>query len=300
MTRTESVLQRLNIAYKPNKNGFVAKCPNPAHNDRNPSWSIRSDGLHSCWSCGFKGDIYTLVRTVLECTFVEAKAFAGDPEQAAIEPVLPIEVRVSYRSGIDIPDGVEFPEGEWPYSVQSYLDQRGITREQVAKWGIGYAKSGELSGRIFIPYCDRFGDLQSYTARSFTGQTPKYKKPGPTEGAVKAALFGEQHWPVLKKWVIVTEGELNALAAERAMPVAVAALSGSRMSPAHAVKLIQFENIICLTDSDPAGDKAALQLLAAVGRHANIARLRLPDNVDANDMPRNELRERLTAVMSRL
>ena len=41
-----------------------APCPNPAHDDNNPSWSISTHAPHphSCFSCGYKGSLRSLLK----------------------------------------------------------------------------------------------------------------------------------------------------------------------------------------------------------------------------------------------
>ena len=41
---------------------IVARCPNPRHLDRRPSWSInRADLVHYCFSCGYRGTLTSLL-----------------------------------------------------------------------------------------------------------------------------------------------------------------------------------------------------------------------------------------------
>lgn len=59
--------------YKIGGDELKARCPNPAHDDRSPSWSINLDnGLNHCFSCGFSSDFLGLVQTMNQCSYEEA------------------------------------------------------------------------------------------------------------------------------------------------------------------------------------------------------------------------------------
>jgi len=53
-----------------------ALCPSPNHKDSKASWSINTDtGLHSCFSCGYKGNLLGLVLDVTGRDVFEANRF---------------------------------------------------------------------------------------------------------------------------------------------------------------------------------------------------------------------------------
>src|SRR5215469_14851288 len=69
----EAALQELDIKYKELSGEAVAKCPSPNHNDKHPSWSCNlKTGVHYCFSCGFSGNLASLVQTVLNLTYPQA------------------------------------------------------------------------------------------------------------------------------------------------------------------------------------------------------------------------------------
>ena len=68
----ESILARLGIEVESTRNyELSALCPGHEYRtgnpDKNPSWSINSEtGAHHCFSCGFKGNVLTLVAEMLD------------------------------------------------------------------------------------------------------------------------------------------------------------------------------------------------------------------------------------------
>ncbi len=309
-SRVERILGRLGIEAKRQGKEWIALCPSPDHDDKNPSWRIRDDpgtkrdGYHKCWPCGFSGGATSLVSAVLGVTLKEARAWlAGDHVEEDRPVAGEVQLKVRTARGMKLPDGVVVaPLAEWVTPARSYAYARGLTDWQVERWGIGYATGGKLAGRIVIPYRDAGGRPRGYTARTFFNNPKRYLEAHPSEGAMRSAMFGEQHWPHVSRetsTVFVCEGALNALAVERALfdeafP-SVAAISGSEPSAGHVAKLATFGYVVVLTDPDKAGDRAAEILGNALARHCAIARVRLPDGKDASDLTREELRSQILA-----
>lgn len=298
-------LRRLGIQARKVGREWLARCPNPGHEDRNPSWRVRDEpghekhGYHHCHACGFSGGLVGLVADVLEIAPREARAWLGgdeDVEDRRPPPPPPAVALAVSRRGFAMPVGVEFaPLARWPTPPRRFAERRGVTAAQVDRWGLGYAVEGRLEGRVVVPYRTPDGAPRGYTARTYGSHPKRYKEADAKERPDRAAMFGEQHWPARGERLLVrvTEGALNALAVERAAGGAVAAIAGSGLREQHAAKLASFERVVVLTDPDAAGDKAAAEILAAVGRHCEVSRVRLPEGTDANDLPEEILREAL-------
>jgi DNA primase len=57
--------------------------------DNHPSWWINSDtGVHICFSCGYKGNIYTLVADVKGIDYLDAKEYIGEREEMPIDALM--------------------------------------------------------------------------------------------------------------------------------------------------------------------------------------------------------------------
>ena len=74
----ETALIELGIDYSVSGKEAIAKCPNPSHNDRHPSWSMNlKTGVHHCFSCGFSGSLAHLVSVVLHLSYPEAVSWCN-------------------------------------------------------------------------------------------------------------------------------------------------------------------------------------------------------------------------------
>lgn len=304
-THVENILKRLGIEAHRRGREWYAKCPNPEHEDNDPSWRIRDDpgghrdGYHRCWPCGFEGGLIHLVSTILKVPYYKAREWI---ESDAIAPPPPIAVNLVIHGSrrFRLPEGVELgPFEKWPSVVRRYVKKRHITPEQVERWGLGYAVEGKLEGRIVIPTRDRHGHVFNYTARTFVDHPKRYREPDAREKANRGVLFGEQHWPDKRGVVVVLEGSLNGLAVERARPdVSIAALAGSNLPPSAGVKLTTFTDVIIATDPDPAGDKIADQLGWILDRQEiRNHRMRPPEGEDADSLDREELAEMIESAV---
>lgn len=314
MGKVEVVLSVLGIGVSEARRGRLwARCPYHSP-DNNPSWCIRVTkeryGQHICFSCKEGGTLPALVAHAkgidLDAAAAWLRGISDDEPEAEPEP-LPAMVRLEHaplsQRSFKLPlEFIHDPLPEWVTPARRYVEKRGITAEQVAKWGIGYAVDGRLAGRIVVPTFQYGTGLPAgYMARTFAKSTRRYLYPDASAHSDLDVMFGEVYWPAPgyrkgdlngePQRVVVTEGAFNALAVERAVGGVVAALGGSFVRPMHTGKLAGFGEVVLLTDSDDAGDRAAAELTAALVRHVSkIRRACLPRGVDANDATAEELR----------
>jgi hypothetical protein len=209
-------------------------------------------------------------------------------DTAALEVEVQVKRRRRRRRSLPLPAGVRVdrPFGRWPKPALRYARKRGLTLVQVAKWGLGYGFEGDMMGRLYLPVHDREERLINWNARAFAGQEAKYKNPTSKEGADKGAVFGQRYWPedVSKETVVITEGELNALAFERVGAKYIGGLGGSDIDGKQWLRISRFGRILIATDGDMAGSRVAEQLRAGLVRWRQAERISFPARVDACDV----------------
>jgi DNA primase len=289
------LLASLGIDARQRGGEWSASCPLPDHDDRSPSWSIHEGGeIHGSWycfGCDRGGGPVELVAEVIDITEGSAREWVD--ERCTVEDEAPprrVEVIAHLSGTFRLPDGVvRAPLAKWVTPARRYVQSRGITDEQIERWGIGYAVDGRLGGRVVFPIADERGILRSYTARTFIDSDLRYLTPKTGEGANADAIFGAQHWRLRRNVVAVTEGAIDALACERAGVECVAALGGSRRSPDQFLALSGFKRVLVATDSDDAGERIAAELTAALSRWGEVRRVRIPSGEDAASMSRDAL-----------
>lgn len=287
------VLKRLGIEAKKRSKEWYSKCP--WHDDASPSFHVRDEpggarhGYWKCFPCNKGGGILDLIEQYLKLEDWRAAstwlfgadggAFVPDPIEEA--PIVRVEVSKP-RLSFQLPPGACFdPIEKWPTPPARYWLGRGLEAAQANRWGIGYALSSRLSGRLIIPYRDAKGRPMSYTARDFTGAAERrYLEPEPRERARLSAMFGEQYWPRPedRKYLplFVVEGAINGLALEAERPgIFFAATAGSSMRPLYAAKMAGWGLVVTLTDPDAAGDLLAEEIQISLARETEVRRLRL-------------------------
>lgn len=298
------LLDELGIQYREDQSELWARCPSPAHDEVEASWSINARqgddacGLHYCFGCGFGGTPVDLVAEVMGTQRSSARHWIRERglivgEVAALD--LELVVRRKAASGLRVPTTLGGPLTSWPTPVRRYAIRRGITSEQVDRWDLGYAVDGRLGGRLIFPVADELGRLRSFHARDFTGASLKrYMNATRHDGHDPGAIFGMRHWPLgldcrKRRTVVLTEGALDALACERAGATFIAAIGGSEPHARQLIKLSTWGRVIVATDGDRAGDKVADIIAPALGRVCQVTRARMTPGRDACDLTRDEL-----------
>lgn len=153
--------------------------------------------------------------------------------------------------GSDVGDTSQAPALVLPGEVQA-LRSRGLTAETCRKFGVRLDVAGK---RIILPYPDDTGRLVAFKS--------KYQdKTHPVTGTLPGTLFG-QHLFGGGKSIVITEGELDALAVWQARPnwpvvsVPLGAKAAKKAIQANLKFLLNFEEIVLFFDSDEAGQAAA-------------------------------------------
>ncbi|TRZ52004.1 DNA primase [bacterium] len=126
---------------------FIALCP--FHPDKNPSLHISPQKqVYHCFACGASGNIFTFVQEYEKIPFIEAvqklalragidlSSFSGKPDLTS-EMSVQFEInRASARFFYDYLVKLADTEKEF---VWGYLKKRGIDKDAVKKFGIGYS-----------------------------------------------------------------------------------------------------------------------------------------------------------------
>lgn len=121
---------------------FKALCP--FHDDHNPSLELNSERQSfKCWSCGAGGDVFDFVKDYERVDFPEALRMLADRAGVALENPTAGAARAGSKT--DLLTVNAWAEGEFIAAlgrapeVQAYLAERGLGRESVERFRLGYA-----------------------------------------------------------------------------------------------------------------------------------------------------------------
>ena len=93
----------------------------------------------------------------------------------------------------------------------SYLRSRGITKNDIFRYNIGYCENGEYRHRIVIPSYDKDGNINFFSARSYyEGTFMKYKLPPWSKDIIGFELFVNWNEPIT-----LVEGQWDAIAVRK-------------------------------------------------------------------------------------
>ena len=201
------------------KDEHYFKCPECNHHKHKLAVNLDKNAFH-CWICDYRGrNLRRLVRRF--GSYIQLQKWDGITDRTDLERFA--DLFVERRSEED-KSKVELPEefislcsdsvpATGRYALR-YLEKRGISMVDILKWKMGYCFSGEYRNRIIVPSFDDDGDCSYFIARSYTGDSYKYKNPRSSKDIVFNELF--INW---NKDLIIVEGVFDALVAGNAVPI---------------------------------------------------------------------------------
>jgi len=208
----------------------VFNCPSCNHRKKKLTVNLSTQKFQ-CWVCGYKGHrAFKLLKQV-------------SASLKAYDILKDIDVQYSFKKSTiaKAPSGsLHLPQGVTPIMSSSailskhalhYLDQRGITQQDVVKYDLHYCEQGELKNMVIIPSYDKDGFLNYYVGRSFDKNAYiKHKLASSTKDIIGFEMYINWDLPI-----VLCEGAFDAMAIKRnAIP-----LFGKRISDSLMTKIIK-------------------------------------------------------------
>ena len=195
------------------------RCPACNHHKHKLAVNLDKNAFH-CWICDYRGrSIRRLVRRF--GSYLQLQKWDRISNRTDLERFADLFVeRVDRedKTKVELPEEfISLSSNKIPatgISAFKYLQSRGVTRQDILKWKIGYCFSGEYRNRIVVPSFDDSGDCSYFIARSYTGDSYKYKNPKASKDIVFNELFID--W---NKDLVLVEGVFDALVAGNAVPI---------------------------------------------------------------------------------
>ena len=275
----------------------------PFHQEKTPSFSvIDSKNLYHCFGCGASGDLIKFVQSTKNLGFVEAVKYLASiygielpKEEEKRAPSLEGKIKdinmlacEFFKKNLYSNQGIE---------ALKYLEHRGITRDEINKFSIGYGAKhktllmdhlsthgytyeelklaglvvqlenssivDKFKGRIIFPIFNRKNEVIAFGGRSISDDyKPKYLNSPETVLFKKKETFYGENFVFTnrdRRPLFMVEGYLDLISMYRAGVSAVVATLGTAISEFHLKKAwtVSEEPTLCL-DGDTAGIKAML------------------------------------------
>lgn len=294
-TKKIEILNQILGDYYTSGNEKLFFCPKCKHHKKKLSVNLSKDAF-KCWICDFSGKS---VRRLIQRygNYVQQKTWnelSGVIEITEYEKIFLAEQIVEEKSElISLP--TEFQTlcnrdvGLSSLPARRYLRDRGISKEDILFWKIGYAVSGEYTGRIIIPSFNLDGKVDYFIARTYENDWKRYINP-PTP---KDIIFNELYVDWTSDITIV-EGVFDAIKAKNAIPILGSTLrEGSRLFR----ELIRHDPAIYIA-LDPDAEKKADKLInTLLSYDAEVYKIDIPTGKDVGDMSHEEFLERKKAAV---
>ena len=124
----------------------------PFHSEKTPSCTVSEErGFYHCFGCGEHGDVLAFVMRTESLTFPDAVRRVAErfgmpvPEEAGgnrprVDPLVAVNAAAAafFRQTL---------AGTAGTAARAYLDERGLTSETIARFGLGYAPGGDALAR---------------------------------------------------------------------------------------------------------------------------------------------------------
>ena len=283
---------------------FKACCP--FHSEKTPSFTVNDEkGFYHCFGCGAHGDAIRFLTDARGLPFMDAvKELAG---KAGLDvPAADPRMRDQAERSADLTDVMaaaqkwfaEQLQGIDGSAARTYLAQRGISADMVARFGLGLAPDGRnrlkaalahlgedklvdtgmlirpdeankdsydrFRGRLMFPIRDQRGRVIAFGGRILGDGEPKYLNSPETVLFDKGrTLYNiDRAGPASRKAgrLIVVEGYMDVIGLDRAGIAEAVAPNGTALTEAQLERMWRLDPapILCF-DGDGAGKKAAIR-----------------------------------------
>jgi DNA primase len=292
------------VRLKKSGQNFSGLCP--FHQEKTPSFNVHPvKQIYHCFGCGVGGDVFKFVMELDKCTFPEAirtvaekcgiaipKPRERSPEERRENQQRSVLVEMHREAAAFFARQLhESPEGNVAYA---YLEDRGLNREAMVKFGLGFAPSSgdallrflkqkypekllEVSGllsreqsgrffdrfrrRIMFPIANESAKVIAFGGRAMGDDTPKYLNSPETPIYSKSSVL--YHLDRAKEALrqndfgVLVEGYMDAIAVARAGIVNVIASCGTSLADPQIKLLGRFtRRVVVNYDPDIAGQAA--------------------------------------------
>ncbi len=317
------------VRLKKTGQNFTGLCP--FHPEKTPSFAVHPvRQIYHCFGCGAGGDVFKFVQEMEKCPFPEAIRIVAEkcgipvprPRERSPQEYRENQQRsalVEMHRKAAIFYAQQLHEGHESKVATGYLEDRGLNREAITHFGLGWAPSSgdallqqlkskyqekllEASGlfsrdpsgrfydrfrrRIMFPIANDAGKVIAFGARAMGDDMPKYLNSPETPIYTKSNVLYhlDRAKQELRKsdFGILVEGYMDAIAVARAGIPNVVASCGTSLAEPQIKLLARFtHHVVVNYDPDTAGQAATDRSLALLlEKEFDVRVLVLPGGAD--------------------
>jgi DNA primase len=293
------------VRLKKSGQNFTGLCP--FHAEKSPSFAVHpTKQIYHCFGCGVGGDVFKFVMEMEKCAFPEAIRIVAEkcgisiprpkersPEERKENQQRTVLVEMHREAQTFFVKQLEGTlEGK---AARAYLEDRGLDKDALVQFGIGYAPSGgdallrhlkskyaekllaesglisrdQSSGRLFdrfrrritFPISNDSGKIVAFGCRALGDDQPKYlnspETPIYSKSSVLYHLDRAKEGIRRQDFAILVEGYMDAIAVVRTGISNVVASCGTSLAESQIKLLGRFtRRVVVNYDPDAAGQTA--------------------------------------------
>jgi DNA primase len=312
----------------------------PFHSEKSPSFNVHpTRQIYHCFGCGVGGDVFKFVMEMEKCPFPESIRIVAEkcgiavpsprersPEERRENQQRTLLIEMHRVAQSFFAKNLEnTSEGK---VARAYLEDRGLTKDVIEQFGIGYAPSGgdilsrqlktkypdkllvesglisrdqngnrlfdRFRRRITFPIANESGKIVAFGCRALGDDMPKYLNSPETPIYSKSNLLYhlDRAKDALRRsdFAILVEGYMDAIAVARAGISNVVASCGTSLAEPQIKLLARFtRRVIVNYDPDTAGQTATERSITLLLEHDFEVRvLALPGKADPDKFIREQ------------
>jgi len=278
-------------SYRRSNDEFLFHCPYCNHHKKKMSVNF-SVNAFKCWVCDQRGkNIYRLVRKF--GNYKQRQQYLeliGRLDLSEFDKIVNEINEVEERQVIDLPsEFVSLCNKHLPLESKrplDYLRSRGIGRNEILRWKIGYCEKGKYGGRIIIPSFNSDGDVNYFIARSYVGHNRRYLNPPCGRDIIFNELSVDWDEPT-----VLVEGVLDAIVAgDNAVPI----LGSTLRKESRLFQAIAAHDTPVYLALDPDAEKKAKWIIKSMLQYdVEIHKVPIDDYEDIGSMSPETFRQKL-------
>ena len=190
-------------------------CPKCKHHK--PKLSVNFDkNVYKCWVCDYNGRNLTHLvnRYGSAKNKQEWRKIAGAIDMSSLKEEEDDDKIVQIKLPEEFMTLTKSKPSLLCRDAINYLRNRGIERDDIVRWKMGYCTEGEYKNRVIVPSFDNDGEINYFIARSYDDNWMKYKNPSVEKDFIFNELFLD--WG---KDITIVEGIFDAVKATNAIPL---------------------------------------------------------------------------------
>ena len=274
-------------------NIYEGHCPHPNHVDNDPSFRVWSDS--QSWACmvchcgkknsKFKvygSDCIAFIQWIRKMNWKDAITYLAERKHIPL-PSQKNQYLLDEKKRLAITYSNNL--FNVPNKAASYLQERGLTLEDCAKWGLGYDGI-----KIIFPLLDRYRNVLGFTKRWIEmpeGRNDKYKNSSTSPIFNKRKYFyGIHRLDDEFEEIRITEGSTDVILADKYGVKNIVATLGTAFTDEHVELIKHYKKIpVFCMDGDEAGRKSIEKSIDLLAKHNIYSKLLLlPDGMDMADL----------------